>query len=411
MRTFLQVIVSLALALPALRGLLADDASAETARKTSLDPARLARIRERMQEHVERKEVAGAVTLVGRRGSIAHLEAVGFQDTERKIPMKTDSIFRIASMTKPITAIGVLMLEEDGKLSLDDSVERRLPEFRGQMMVRERSAEAVTLVKPPRPITLRDLLTHTSGLPGGPPPGLAELYSQRDRSLAEGVLVFSQRPLEFEPGSRWSYSNAGIDTLGRVIEVASGKPYEGFLEERLFRPLGMKDTFCFVPDEKRERVAGLYRREKDALAPAESFLGGSGGKYPLPAGGLYSTAEDLARLYAMMLHRGVHEGQRILSETSVAKMTRLQTGDLKCGFVDGMGFGLGWAVVREPKGVTAALSPGSYGHGGAFGTQGWLDPAKDMFFVLLVQRSNLPNADASDLRRDLQTLAVEAIAE
>lgn len=373
-----------------------------------MDSGKLAAIRKRFQKFVDDQEIAGAVTLVSRRGQIVHWEAVGWQNIEAKKPMKRDTIFQIASMTKPITALGIMMLAEEGKLSVHDPVEQHLPEFRGQMLVKSRSEDQVHLIKPSRPITLRDLLTHTSGL-AGLPAGMEGLYRRRDRTLAEAVTAFSQRPLNSEPGSRWAYCNTGMDTLGRIIEAVSGESYERFLEKRLFRPLGMKDTFFYPTKNHLPRIASLYKLEKGALTRSDNFLGdGIGGKYPLPAGGLYSTAGDLARLHQMMLDRGTVLGRCIVSETGIAEMTRVQTA-MPAGFVSGMGFGYGWAVVREPQGVTKMLSPGSYGHGGAFGTQGWIDPQKEMFFLLLVQRSNLPNSDGSEMRQQFQQLAVDAM--
>ncbi|HEY7156847.1 MAG TPA: serine hydrolase domain-containing protein, partial [Gemmataceae bacterium] len=205
------------------------------------DETKLALLRPRMQRFVDEQKIAGVVTVVGTAKGIISLEAIGSLRLDPKEPMMKDALFRIASMTKPITAAGILILADDGKLKVDDPVEKHLPEFRGQMLVRERGPDQLVLTKPPRPITLRDLLTHTSGL-SAYPPGLGDLYRKRDRSLAESILVVSQRPLEFEPGSRWSYSNSGIDTLGRVIEVVSGKDYETFLSKRIFTPLRMKDT-------------------------------------------------------------------------------------------------------------------------------------------------------------------------
>lgn len=375
------------------------------------DAVKLAKIRERMQQFVDQKLIAGAVTCVGSRDGVAHLEAVGLQTIETREPMPKDALFRIASMTKPITAIGIMILQDDGKLSVDDPVEKYLPEFRGQRLVASREGETVTLKKPSRVITLRDLLTHTSGLPGGFPPGLADLYATRQRTLAEAVLVSSQQPLDFEPGSKWAYCNAGIDTLGRIIEVVSGQSFEDFLAARVFRPLGMNDTTCFPTERQTPRIAGLYEAKNGELIAATRPIVGpaAGAKHPIPAGGLYSTAADLAKLYQAMLNGGRIGSTKILSPDSVATMTKLQTGDLPCGFVPGMGFGFGWAVVKEPQGVTAMLSPGTFGHGGAFGTQGWIDPKQDLFVILLIQRVGLPNADGSDLRRELQQLAVEAI--
>lgn len=395
-----------------LLALLAVAASGPLA-AADFDPQKLAAIAPRMQQFVEEGAVAGVVTVVGSSRGVAHCEAVGFQDLESKRPMTKDAVFRIASMTKPITAIGIMQLAAEGKLSVDDPVEKHLPEFRGQWLIDSREGDRVVLKKPPRPITIRDLLTHTSGLPGGFPAGHGDLYFRRHLSLAEATLMQSQRPLDFEPGSRWAYCNAGIDALGRIIEVASGRSYEDFLAERVFKLLGMNDT-TFYPDEKQlARLAALYGQKDGKLVFADYVLIGptKDARHPIPAGGLFSTAEDLARLYQAMLSGGQLGQTRILSHESVRTMTQLQTGDIVCGFTPGMGFGFGWAVVKEPQGVTAMLSKGSYGHGGAFGTQGWLDPQQDLFVILLFQRTGLPNSDASDLRHELQRLAVEAVVK
>jgi CubicO group peptidase (beta-lactamase class C family) len=253
-------------------------------------------------------------------------------------------------------------------------------------------------------------LTHTSGLPGYPP-GLSDLYSKRDRTLAEGVLAVSQQPLQFEPGSKWAYCNSGMDTLGRIIEVVSGQSYESFLKQRVFDPLGMVDTTFYPTAEQLAHVATTYNRKDDRLiASGPGVIGPTPqAKFPIPAGGLYSTGADLAKLYQLMLGRGALRDRRILSEASVAAMTQVQTGDLACGFVQGMSFGFGWAVVKQPEGVTAMLSPGTFGHGGAFGTQGWIDPQRGVFYILLIQRVGLPNGDASDMRREFQAVAAAAI--
>src|SRR5947209_5998128 len=371
----------------------------------------LAAIRSKMQEYVDRGEIAGAVTLVGRHDAVLDLSTVGSADLDKHRPMTQETIFRIASMTKPITAIGIMMLVDEGKLSVEDSVEKHLPEFRGQMLVasRDKSAGTETLKKPRRPITVRDLLTHTSGLPGWPP-GLADIYRKRDRTLAEGILVVSQRPLDFEPGSKWAYCNTGIDTLGRIIEVVGGQAYEDFLRSRLFDPLGMTDTTFYPTQAQRDRVAVTYGKKDGRLVAGKTSIIElpAHARYAIPAGGLYSAAPDLAKLYEMMLNRGTFGGRRYLSETAVEAMTRVQT-DLNTGFVGGMDWGFGWGVVRDPKDVTESLSPGSYGHGGAFGTQVWIDPVKDLFTVLLIQRDGLANSDGTAMRRDLQNLAAAMV--
>lgn len=369
------------------------------------DPAKLAAIAPAMQAFVDAGELAGAVTVVGRKDGVVHHEAVGSRDLAAKDAMKKDTLFRIASMTKPVTAVGIMILADEGKLSPDDDVSKHLPEFTNQMLAADGK-----LTKPARPVKLRDLLTHTGGL-SEYPVGVNDVYSKRNRTLAETALASALQPLRFEPGTKWSYSNPGIDTLGRVIEVVSGEPYEDFLKKRVFDPLGMTDTTFYPTAEQAKRLAVTYNR-KDGKLVAEGFsLVGlpPNPKHPIPAGGLVSSGADYARFCRMMLNGGQLDGKRVLSEKAVAEMTKTQTGGIPTGFVDGMSFGYGWAVVKEPKGVTATTSPGTYGHGGAFGTQAWVDPKQDLFVILLIQRTGLPNGDASAFRQKLQELAVAAV--
>jgi CubicO group peptidase (beta-lactamase class C family) len=349
-----------------------------------------------MQSFVDRGEVAGIVTLVARHGQVAQLSAVGYQDVEGKKPMKTDSIFQVMSMTKPVTAVGIMMLAEEGKLAIGDPVEKYLPEFRDQLMVESRSGEDVKLRKPSRLITIRDLMTHTSGMSSSLPPGAATLYTKMDRTLAEAVTLFSQQPLDFEPGTKWQYSNAGIATLGRIIEVVGDQSYERFIQTRIFGLLGMKDSFFFPTPDKIGRIALVYNRTAGKLARADaSILGGDpaqyrhGAKYPAPEFGLYSTASDLAAFYQMMLNAGVYNGKRLLAPESVRVMSAVHTAEIpKAGWLPGGSYGLAWEVVRDPIGTATLMSPGSYGHGGAFSTHGWIDPKKDLVGVYLVQALN-----------------------
>ena len=372
----------LVVALVALRVWAAPPAS-------GLDAERLARIPARMKAFVERGSIAGAVTLVARHGTVGSVEAVGYQNLETKTPMRTDTIFQIMSMTKPVTAVGIMLLLEEGRLGLNDPVERHLPEFRGQWVIDSRPDEKTrVLKKSPRAITIKDLLTHTSGMMGMPPEGMKEVIFKFDHTLAEAVALYSQQPLEFEPGKKWSYSNPGMATLGRIIEVVSGMPYEKFIEERIFKPMGMKDSFFFPPEEKKARISMLYKLEGGQLkrAGAEALAGDAaeyrkGAKYPCPECGMYSTAADLAALYQTMLDGGVHQGKRLLSKASVEAMTAVHTGELRPSY------GLGWAVSQGPGSLLLLASPGSFGHGGAFGTYGWMDPKKDLLGVFLIQRT------------------------
>lgn len=363
------------------------------AEKSGLDPAALARIPKRMQELVDQGQLAGAVTLVQRHGVSAGIEAVGWADVEAKKPMRADTIFQIMSMTKPFVGTSIMMLADEGKLSISDPVEKHLPEFRGQMVISARNADGSVLIrKPARPVTIFDLMTHTSGMSYLPPAGIAELNQRMNYKLGDAVLLYSQMPLEFEPGSKWQYSNLGIAILGRIIEVRSGMAFEKFLEARIFTPLGMKDSHIFLPVEKHPRLAVIYRKTATGLEKAgPNMLGGDstsfrkGAVYSAPEWGLYTTAADLAAFYQMLLNGGTLNGKRIISRAGIDTMTRKQTGELRSGHMPNTAFGLTWEVIDDPRGEIAYLSTGTFGHGGAFGTHGWVDRKKDMVGVYLVQ--------------------------
>jgi CubicO group peptidase (beta-lactamase class C family) len=248
------------------------------------------------------------------------------------------------------------------------------------------------LRRPARPITIRDLLTHTSGMSLNPPPGIGELHGALHKTLAEAVAIFSQQPLEFEPGTKWQYSNTGLATAGRIIEVLSGMPYEKFLEARIFRPLGMKDSYIYPPPEKYDRIPSAYilkdgKPEKyysDPLGEG-AMKYRKGAKYPLPEGGIYSTAADMAAFYQMMLNGGTYNGARLLSRATVEVMTAVHTADLRTNG-PGMGYGLGWAVVRDAAGALPLAPVGTYSHGGRYGTFGFVDPKNDLIGVFMIQR-------------------------
>jgi CubicO group peptidase (beta-lactamase class C family) len=362
-----------------------------TGRRDGIDVALIERIPTRMQKFVDLGRAAGIVTLVAHKGSIVNLSAVGFQDLETRTPIKSDTLFQIASMTKPITAVGIMILVEEGLLAISDPVEKYLPKF-AELKLHARAAEIgqgsdlAEIRKPARPITIRDLLTHTSGMGLAYPDQMRDLFNKRDRPLSEAVDAFPQRPLEFEPGSRWGYSNIGIATLGRIIEIVSQKPYEEFMTERVFLPLGMKDSHFFVPESKHNRIAAIYMLEGGSLTKAGIDIYRKGAKYSSPEAGLYSTAPDLFNFYQMMLNGGVFNNRRILSKASVELMTRVHTNNMKAGFSPGMGFGLGWAVVKDVEGMFRLNSIGTYGHGGLYRTYGFIDPQKELIGIILMQR-------------------------
>lgn len=364
-----------------------------------------------LEPFVQEGQIAGAVTLVARKDQVLSLQAVGFQDLEKRTPMATDSLFWIASMTKPVTALAVLMLHDDRRLDIEDPVENYLPEFKGQLVVREKKDDTLVLGKPARPLTLKDLLTHTGGVTSNPN---VESGALDVRSLHESTLIYALTPLQSEPGSRWAYSNPGINTLGRVIEVVTGEDYAKALDRLVFRPLAMRNT-TFWPDKKRlEKLALSYQVGPEGrLVPAEiRYLTppySDRKRSPLAAGGLFSTAEDLHKLYVMLVNGGEANRRRHLSKETLARMFENHSGDLKAGFVEGMGMGLGVQVVLRPTGVTAKLRAGTVGHGGAHGTQGWFDPASGAIQILLIQRAGLPNADASPMRQAFHEAAVRLL--
>jgi CubicO group peptidase (beta-lactamase class C family) len=397
------------------------------AERGGFDAGKLGELRPALQKFVEDKQIGGAVTIIGRRGGSALATlAVGWADVEAKTPMKLNTVFRIASMTKIATAIGLMMLEEEGKLSVDDPVEKHLPEFRGQKLIEKREGKTVTLVDPPRPISIKDLLTHTSGMPCSPPAGFAHLYRDKDRTLAEGVVGFSQQPLETVPGTKWRYCSTAYDTIGRVIEVAAGQPYELFMTERLFRPLGMKDTTYRPTPQQRARLATLYKSEGEGAGegkPGQAHIARAANQgvpgpptgdrivYPSPSGGLYSTAPDFAKLMQMLLQGGTLRGHRFLRPETLAKMASVHfTYKEKVGFTPGLGMGLGVQVVMTPTEVTEALAPGSYGHGGGYGTQAWVDDKTGVFYILMIQREGFGNGDKSEVRRVFQQIGAASLA-
>jgi CubicO group peptidase (beta-lactamase class C family) len=353
-------------------------------------------IPQRMERFIAEKTVPGMVTLIAHGGNVIDFDALGMADVEASRPMQKDTIFQIMSMTKPITAIGIMMLAEEGKLALRDPVEQYLPEFRGQQVASNVGPDSARLRTPDHPITIRDLLTHTAGVQDPAPAAIHDYPQLMNVPLDEVVRQLAKQPLLFQPGTEWSYSSPGIEILGRLIEVCSGQKYEEFILERILRPLGMKDSFFYPPAEKIARIAMVYVQKDGKLIRAPgTILGGDPSKYrkgavfPAPGWGLYSTAEDLLHVYRMMLNNGVYEGRRYLSPFSVHLMTEAHTtGIHQVGWMRGADYGLAWEVVTDPLGELAGHSRGAYGHGGAFGTQGWIDPSSGLISILLIQRAD-----------------------
>jgi CubicO group peptidase (beta-lactamase class C family) len=361
---------------------------------------RLALIPVRMREFVDEGKTAGTVTIVARHGKVASFEAVGYQDLESKTPMQRDSMFRIMSLTKPVTCAGIMVLADEGKLSVIDPVERYLPEYKGLLVngCGGRTGYGCEGVAPSRPVNIEDLMVHTSGMASDVeiPEGV------KPSSLAELARLGARMRLLFDPGTHWNYSNAGYDVLGRIIEVVSKQPYDVFLKERIFEPLGMKDTSFFLPDAKQKRVATLYTLTSGGL---KAVAGGPPATIPMPAGGLLSTAADMLRFNLMMLNKGTLDGHRVLSAAAVELMTTSHTGDMPAGWSPGVGHGYGYEVVRDAAGMFRYNSIGSFVKGGAYRTYEWVDTAKDMTGVLMMQLTNGGGDTADEINRFLQMSA------
>jgi CubicO group peptidase (beta-lactamase class C family) len=317
-------------------------------------------------------------------------------DIAGKKPMRPDAMFWIASQSKPLTCTALMVLVDDGKVNVDDPVDKYLPEFKGQMVVAERDEYRLLLKKPTRPMLVRDLMSHVSGLPGITPMMAPTLDGL---PLAKTVLANTMVPLESEPGTKYKYSNPGMNTVGRIVEVVSGMPYERFMDERIFKPLGMKDTTFWPNTEQLARLAKSYKPTADKADLEETTI--SSLRYPLddhtryafPGGGLFSTAIDLSRFYRMIANDGVFEGQRILSERSVAQMTVDQTGEAKSAY--GFGFGTNGRFVT---------------HGGAYGTNSRYDRDHQLITIFLVQHAGWTR-DGKKILPDFQTAATAAFSK
>ncbi len=362
-----------------------------------------------MQAAVDAGDISGAVTVVVSKDKVLHLEATGLADIATKKPMRPDTLFWIASMTKPVTAVAVLMLQDEGKLKVTDPIARFIPEF----------AELKTPSGQPANLTIAQVLTHTSGL--GEAPGVAARLAH---TLADLIPLFLAAPMQYEPGTKWQYCQSGINTAARIVEVASGQPFDAFVQQRILDPLGMKDTTFFPDENARKRLVTAYRKDNntgalEAVPPVAGF--GVRGHPPLGNGGLFSTGPDYARFCQMLLDGGRFAGKRYLSPAAMKLLTTVQTDDLPTGFFQSSefgnrgtnyGWGIGTCILRAPHpGVAAMLSPGTFGHGGAWGTQAWIDPVKGVAYVLMLQRSNLPNSDASEIRRVFQQTAADDLAK
>ncbi|WP_424137953.1 serine hydrolase domain-containing protein [Roseomonas chloroacetimidivorans] len=399
------------------------------AAELGLSRQRLARIDGWMDRYVEEGKLPGLGVTVMRRGRIAYSRRTGLADRERGTPVAEDTIFRIYSMTKPLTSVAIMMLYEEGRFQLDDPITRFLPYFANQRVLTGGSRGKLETVPAVRDITFRDLLTHTSGLTYGFMEStlVDALYRSEgvdfqtsDATLAEAVELAARQPLIAQPGTAWNYSIA-TDVLGHLVAVISGRPFEEFLQERVIGPLGMVDTAFHVPAEKLPRFAANYGRGPDGALkliddPATSRFA-TPRKICSGGGGLCSTASDYLRFCQMMLNKGELDGLRLLGRKTVELMTTNHLGGDMAAMgqprfsessYEGIGFGLGFSVMLDPARAQVLGTPGEYAWGGAASTAFWIDPAEEMAVILLTQF--MPSS-TYPIRRELRVLTYQAIID
>lgn len=361
-----------------------------------LSSTRLSRIKPFMQSYVDQGKLPGLITMIARHGKVVHFEKYGAMDVNK--PMQFDTIFRIASMTKPITSVAIMMLYEEGKFLLNDPVSKFIPDFEDVKVFSHIDQNGLQLVEQQNPITIQNLLTHTSGLTYGffgntPVDSMYREAALFNGTLEEMVQKVTKLPLLYQPGTKWNYG-VSTDVLGYLIEVLSGKPFNEFLQQRIFKPLGMKDTDFYVPQGKINRFAALYKLTNDGTVQVSdkpetgSFL-----KYPTlcsGGGGLVSTASDYMRFAQMLLNKGEIEGIRLLGRKTVEFMTRNQLANellpIHPGLL-GQGFGLGFAVLVSIPQSFSIGSEGEFEWRGIYNTFFWVDPNEDMILVLMTQFS------------------------
>ena len=404
-------------------GLWAQELPVTKPEDVGLSSERLQRLTAVFQAYAADKKMAGSVVLVARHGKVAYFNSFGKRDLESGAAMEKDAIFRIASQTKALVSVGIMILQEEGKLLISDPVGKYIPEFNESTVALAREGGGYDVVKAKRAITLRDLLTHTAGISygGGPAAdkwkeaGITGFYfADRDEPIGATIARMAKLPMDAHPGEKYNYGYS-TDILGVVIEKASGKPLDEFITSKILMPLGMKDTHFYLPQDKLNRFATVYSAFADkpleraadigtitsqgayVNGPRKSFSGGAG---------LVSTASDYAKFLQMMLNKGTLNGTRILAPSTVELMTVSHTG--KIDFRPGQGFGLGFSVVKDigDRGIPGSV--GEYGWGGAYGSTYWVDPKEDLVVVYMKQL--IPTNNLDDQNK-LRTLIYQAIVK
>jgi CubicO group peptidase (beta-lactamase class C family) len=380
-----------------------------------LSSDRLNRIKPVMQSYVDNNKLPGLITMVARKGKIVHFEKYGMMDVDK--PMQFNTIFQIMSMSKPITSVAVMMLYEEGYFQLDDPVAKFIPEFKDLKVLSSIDKDGIHVVDQIRPMTIRDLLTHTSGLTygffGTPIDSIYNKVNLQEGTLKDMIDKLAKIPLLCQPGTAWNYSRS-TDVLGYLVEVISGKPFDEFLKERIFIPLKMDDTDFYVPKEKINRCAAVYTPDENKgikvlVKPDESTI--SRPKFFSGGGGLYSTINDYLIFSQMLLNKGEFNGVRLLGSKTVELMTKNHLSNelspLNVGFLQGVGFGLGFAVRIDPTRILG--SAGEFGWAGAYNTFFWIDPEEQIIGILMTQFE--PFNYYPSLNNEFKVLVYQAIVD
>jgi len=360
-----------------------------------LSGERLQRIHTLVEQRIDAGEISGAVMLVARKGHIAFVDVQGTMDVETGVPMARDSVFRLASMTKPVIGVAIMMLLEEGKLRLDDPVSRFIPAFGNQQVAVLQAAATADVplqfyaVPAQRDITIKDLLTHTSGLSSGPMGQSVVASAGRRRpedTLASYLPRVAGSPLEFQPGTRWMYSASdGFDVLAHVVEKASGQPLDEFLQQRVFGPLDMTETSHWPTDAQLPRLVTAYAFNDGAMVKNQNSMSMSSKVYFAGGGGLVSTVDDYAKFAQMLANGGELNGRRLLSPRTVELMASIHIPASLPGRTAGEGYGLSMRVIEDAIAGGHRISTGSFGWSGVYGTHFWVDPAEELIAVMMIQ--------------------------
>ena len=378
-------------------------------------------IRASVEQNIAANRIPGAVTAIVRRNKLVWFEAQGLRDPISGTPMRRDDIFRMMSSSKVVTSVAVLMMMEEGKLALDDPVSKFIPTFVDTKValapVNATKASQISIVPASRPITIKDLLTHTSGLMSvgeilapGPASLVNKIEHRAGDTLASYVPRLGSAVLDFQPGTKWRYSAlAGMDTLLRIVEIVSGQTADQFLQERIFQPLQMVDTYFNVPEEKQARVVGVFGREAGAWKVQRPMLGRGPFTYLSGAGGLFGTVHDFINFEMMLLNKGTLNDRRLLQPETVELMATNHVGTLFAEWIPaltaGSGFGLGVSIV-EDESRSFGRGRGAFGWGGAYGTESWVDPKLEIAAALFIQVAPAPREPLRDFRMALRRAIV-----